>query len=230
MLKYIPYPFLFLLLISLNTSLLYSQNNTFLSKDQIDPDAKLMLDKMTEKLNEMEIMVLDFELSYYMPDGAKFVNAGKVVQQGNKYRLNLEDQEVVSDGNYNYVYLKKRNEVQINDLDESSSFQLSPSFLLDFHNSGDFVYAITGEQKNDKGTEVRIDFKSLDEFNPFSKVGIDLDKKSYLPSRLVVINKDAGRYIFDKIRISELKEIEKDFFIFNISAYPGIYVEDLRLD
>jgi outer membrane lipoprotein-sorting protein len=142
----------------------------------------------------------------------------------------MKNQVVVSDGKYSWIYLKERNEVQINDYDDSDE-HLSPSYFLNLHRSDDFVYAITNSVVNSSGENVsRIDFKPLDDFSEYAKIGIDVNEKTSLPESIIVIMKDSGRYLFKKLKLTKMDKADPGIFIFNASKYPGIHIEDLRLD
>lgn len=230
MAKYQQVVFLIIIGVGLLMSGGFAQQNGFLEASQTDPEARTLLNKMSEKIEDWKVISIGFTLDYYAPDGHKMNWTGNMIQEDERYRLDLGDQLIVSDGSYQWLYLKDRNEVQINDLGESGS-QLSPAYFLRFHESDDYVYAITANKTDEKGRQlVRIDFKPLDDFLEFAKIGLDFDTSTGFPVRVIALLKNGGRYIFDEISIGKRSDINPNTFMFDASKYPGIYIEDLRLD
>ena len=70
-----------------------------------DPKAVAILDKVNKKYAAYKSMQI--ELTLTIQDGAyKEVQKGKVTVKGNKFKIESRDQEIVSDGKTNWVYLK----------------------------------------------------------------------------------------------------------------------------
>jgi outer membrane lipoprotein-sorting protein len=209
---------------------LAAQQNRYLDASESDPEAVALLGEMSRMMAGWEAMRLEFDFEYQMTDGSKYAETGVILQEGNKYRFEMGDQLVVCDGKYQWLYLTERNEVQISDVEDAGG-QLTPTYFLDFHQSDDYVFAITGRKSGKEGsTIVRVDFKPLPEFPEFAKIGLDIDESSKLPVEMVVILQEGGRYLFQDIRFQKVGGQPADLFVFNASVYPGIHIEDLRLD
>lgn len=218
----------FLLLVQ--TTLVSAQQNQYLKPGDSDPEAIVVLNDMSDKLAEWGTVEIKFSFEYLMTDGSKILEDGTILQRDDKFRFEMGEQLVVSDGNYQWYYIKKRNEVQINDFDGEGQ-QMSPTYFLNFHRSGEYVFAITNQSKAKNGhTIVRVDFKPINDFSEYSKIGLDLDKDTNLPVSMLVVLKEGGRYIFKDLHFSSGKNISDQSFGFDASKYPGIYIEDLRLD
>jgi outer membrane lipoprotein-sorting protein len=207
-----------------------AQQNQFLEAGDSDPEALALLTAMSDKLDDWKILQLTFSFEYLMPDGQKMVEEGKIIQSDDRYRIEMGDQLVLSDGKYQWFYLKKRNEVQINDIDEAGT-QMSPTYFFNFHQNDQFVYAITNQRISPSGAKIlRVDFKPLDDFVEYAKIGLDIDEKSKLPVSLLVLLKEGGKYFFDDLTFSKWNGDTAGLFTFNAADYPGISIEDLRLD
>ena len=210
---------------------LTAQQNTFSTSSDSDPEAKKLLNEVASKIDEMGNLKLTFSIDFTDPIGQKESHHGELISDGNKYRFELSDQLIVCDGKYSWVYMKNRNEVMINDFDEDEVTMLSPTFFLDFHNSGDYSYAITNEYKDSKGNMIkRVDFKPISKFSEFKKVGIDIDVSKKLPKRLLVLSNDGSRILFQDLKVNGDYKTNVSDFRFDVTKYQGIHIEDLRLD
>jgi len=198
---------------------------------QVDLEAKALLDKMSAKLESADSYKMTFDFHYSTPDGSKIDQNAILIAEGKKVRFEMGDQLFVSDGNYNWIYFKARNEVNINDLDEEGESMLSPSYFMKFHENNDFDFGMTNEFINSAGDVIqRVDFKPLNKFSEFKKIGIEVNKSKILPYKLLVLNSDNSRIIFDNISLEMNVKPEKASFVFNVSNYPNIIVEDLRME
>ena len=115
-------------LLAVNT--INAQENKFLSSGDSDPEATKLLKNVLDEIEAIKMYELKFGFSFSNPDGTGTEQNGTIRSSENKYRLELGDQLIIQDGNYVWYYLKDRNEVQINDLDENPANSLSPNYFL----------------------------------------------------------------------------------------------------
>ena len=176
-------------------------------------------------------MEVDFELELELPEQETEIQNGSVIQQGEKYKLDIEDRAIYSNGEAVWLHLKRNNEVQINDpeMDEDSGL-MSPKDMLQLYESGEFEYAITAEPLLNGKKNTQIDFKPMDRDSEFSKMSLFVDKKSKKMSQMKVFSKDGSRYTLKIIDIRANMNYSPEIFAFDESKYPGIHVEDLRID
>ncbi len=198
---------------------------------QKDSAAKAILKDMKAKYDSYKTMEVNFELELDIPQSPPELQSGQIIQAGEKYRVKLEDQAIYCDGTGIWVHLIGNNEVQINDLDTSEdSEMMSPKDLLRIYESEDFDYAITGEAKEDGKPVQYIEFKPLDRDSEYSKLKMTVESGKNQLKSLRIFGKDGSRYT---IRLKSLKSnhtIDSKIFTFDESQFPGIRVEDLRLD
>ena len=226
-------PFLFVMMIILVMVPMHgsTQQRDSESGAETDPAATELLDRVSQHIRSFKTYEMQFDFEYSFPGMEKSNARGTIIQQGKKYRFEMGPQLVVCDGQYVWIYLRERNEVQINDLDPQEVSGLTPEYFLSFYSSGDYTYAITGEQVLKNGNKrVRIDFKPKDEFTEYAKIGIDVDVKNSTPEALVAIGRDGSRYVFTGIRLKAVNPADPAIFKFDASKYPNISIEDLRLD
>ena len=108
--------------------------------------------------------------------------------------LDTEQQQIISDGETVWVYLKDIQEIQINDADfsEDDGF-MSPSTVFDMYNSNEFIFAL-GNSVTDKGTTLQeVEAKPTDKYSDYSKFRITLNEKAKTISNMKIFSKDGSR-------------------------------------
>lgn len=194
-----------------------------------DPAAKAILDDLQEEYNKHSSIEVDFELVIDLAESPAETQTGKIIQSGEKYKVQVADQVVYCDGTGIWVHLVDNNEVQINDL-ESDGEMMSPKDLLRIYESEDFEYAITGEAKEAKIPVQYIEFKPNDPDSEYAKMKMTVFKKTGKMKSLTMFGKDGSKYT---IKLKDTKydlNYDASMFSFDASLYPGIRIEDLRLD
>ncbi|MCK6694731.1 MAG: outer membrane lipoprotein carrier protein LolA, partial [Thermoanaerobaculia bacterium] len=146
--------------------------------EQSDPEAKKILDRVRKKYDGYKSMEAAFTLTSEVPDQPKEVQKGTIGQQGNKFRLDMDGQIIVSDGKVNWIYLKKNNEIQINNADpaDDNGF-LTPKDLLRRHEKGDFLFAVTDKITEKNRVLTQIEFKPKDKSSEYAKLRVSIDEK-----------------------------------------------------
>ncbi len=207
------------------------QVNTMTSKNDSDPKAKVVLDKLKKQFDTYKSMELSFELQLELPGRPIETQKGKLIQDGNKYAIVMKDQEVYADGKNTWLYLKGKKEVQITDFDDSGSESfLSPKQMLALYQSGDYVYSILEERKIGKTTYADIEFKPLKKHSDFTKLRLTVNKTSNSMDVLRVFLKDGSRYVLKLESLTANKNYTPDTFILNLKELKGVQIEDLRMN
>jgi len=195
-----------------------------------DPEARKILENLSKEYNSYSSMEVIFDLVLDLPEQKPETQKGKVIQMGEMYILDLQDQGIYCDGNYVWLHLRDNNEVQINDIDEDAedSF-LTPRDMMTIYESEDYEYAIVGKENKGNITLTNIEFKPTDPDSEYSKLRISVDRKKNRMSQMEVFSKDGSRYTLNIREILSNKTYLNSIFTFDASKYPGIHVEDLRL-
>jgi outer membrane lipoprotein carrier protein len=199
--------------------------------EQNDPAAKKVLDRIRTKYDGYKTFEAAFNLSVEVPGEAKEIQKGVVGQQGDKFRLEMGEQVIVNDTKTTWIYLKKNNEVQVNNSEPSSSEAsfFTPKELLHRYQKGDFIYAITDKTTEGSKILTEIEFKPKDKKSDYSKIRVSIDEKNGSMEYIKAFGKDGSRYTFSITRFSPNKALPADYFMFDTKKYPGIRVEDLRM-
>lgn len=222
---------LLFLLITLSTFHFNALSQSPAPAEKSDPQAKKVLDKIRKKYEAYKTLEAAFALTIEVPKQPKEVQKGSIGQEGEKFRLEMDQQVIVNDGKTTWVYLKKNNEVQINTSEKGGGNNdfLTPKELLSRYQKGDYLYAITEKTTESGKLLTQIEFKPKDKKSEYSKLRVAVDEKAGTIESLKAFNKDGSRYTFIISRFSPNKKFTADYFTFDPKKYPGVHVEDLRL-
>ncbi|MFN0035190.1 MAG: LolA family protein [Saprospiraceae bacterium] len=195
-----------------------------------DPQAKKVLDKIRKKYDAYKTLEATFSLAIEVPGQPKDVQKGTVSQEDKKFRLDMPDQIVVSDGTTTWAYQKKANEVQVNNADpnDANAF-LTPKDLLNRYQKGDFLYTIADKTTEGGKVLTQIEFKPKDRNSEYSKLRVAIDEKAGTIQSIKAFAKDGSRYTFSITRFSPNKALPAGQFSFDTKQFKGVRVEDLRM-
>lgn len=211
-----------------STSCLIAQSPAAPEKN--DPQAKKALDKIRNKYDGYKTVEAAFSLAIEVPGQPKEIQKGTIAQEDKKFRLDMNDQVIVSDGKSTWVYQKKANEVQVNNADPNDvNALLTPKELLGRYQKGDFLYMIMDKTTVGGKLLTQIEFKPKDRKSEYSKLRVSIDEKAGTIESVKAFAKDGSRYTFVITKLSPNKTFVANQFSFDTSLYKGVRVEDLRM-
>lgn len=219
------------LLLAIFTWSLQAQTVKPAAPEQSGAEAKKVLDRIRKKYEGYKSFEAAFTLTIEVPEQPKEVQKGVIGQAGDQFRLEMPDQVIVDNTKTTWVYLKKNNEVQINDSEPSSADAgfLTPKELLRRYQKGDFLYDIVDKVSDGARVLTLIEFKPVDRKSEYSKLRIAIDEKAGTIQYIKAFEKVGTRYTFTVTRFSPNKALAADYFTFDPKKYPGVRVEDLRM-
>ena len=141
--------------------------------------------------------------------------------QGNLYRLELDDQTIISDGESNWIHLIDEKEVQIIDVDEEEE-SMSPSKMFTIYQEG-----YKNQFVSETSSNYVIDLIPK-ESGSFIKIELRINKKEMRIAGFTLFDKNGGTYAYDVQLFKENQIFEQGFFQFNTSAHPDVDLIDLR--
>lgn len=210
------------------SSQLFAQNSVV---DIKDPQAEKILNAISSKLESYKSVEMDFDFEMEWPGMEPEIQSGKIIQQGDKYFVEMKMQSVYCDGNSLWIYMKNNKEVQWNNAEEAEEGGfMNPSALINLYKTGDFAYAITEEVKEDSKWVQKIEFKPLDNTYQYSKMRLTIIKGENQVKNMKVFSKDGSNYTMNINKIESNKTYDDATFIFDKTKFPGVHVEDLRID
>lgn len=190
-----------------------------------DAKAKAILDKLSLKMNALTTM--KFEFSYTMQntqDNIHETKSGSIYIKGDKYRLYIEDQIVISDGVTTWTYFKEENEVQVNDVDLDN--QNSPNKMLTSYSDNYKAKFIKEITKGGKFVYV-LDLTPLTA-QSFYKVRLEIDKTRNMIVSSTIYDKNGSTFTYLVNNFIENPKIYSSRFRFDEEDYPGVMVNDMR--
>ena len=220
-----------LLIFSLNLNILWAQKN---DQDFVhDPEAKKVLDKLSQKMAKDTTARIYFEYNYYnATDSSEETFKGYLFVKGEKYKLIIPDVETFCDGQKVYTYNKKTNEINIVAYDPQSQDILTPNNILDIYKQN-FKYRLRGiatfEAKVKKNNQITTEKKEayvVDLYPenpksvPYSIIRLWIDKNK---NELISIMYQGKNGIQQVVNILEYKSnifINNLIFKFDKNRYP----------
>jgi len=196
-----------------------------------DPEAKKVLDKIRKKYDGYKSVEATFTLQIELPAQPKEIQKGTVAQEDTKFRLDMDQQVIISDTKTTWVYLKKNNEVQINNAEPNDTENgfLTPKDLLKRYQKGDYLYSITDKTTEGGKVITQIEFKPVDKKSDYSKMRVSINEKTGTIVGIKAFGKDGSRYTFTIGKLTPNKKFAAGHFQFDAKQYPGVSVEDLRM-
>jgi outer membrane lipoprotein carrier protein len=221
--------FFSLLNLMLLTHFTYAQA-TAVKAESSDPKAKALLDKVKKQYEGYNSLETNFTLTLKMAEQTKEdVQKGKMIQEKDKFRIEMGKQLVISDGKI--VWQKVDNNVQIkNATDKSSSEVLSIKDLMATYDKK-FIWGIVGETTEGWSKKaMTLVGKPIDRRNEYSKIQITIDQKTNQVISMTAFGKDQSRYKLSMEAPVTNKQYAASLFTFDKSKYPNVKIVDLRED
>ncbi|MFU8843350.1 MAG: LolA family protein [Bacteroidales bacterium] len=191
-----------------------------------DRKSNEILERLTQKTEAYQTIRAEF--AYKMENVEAGVNEqteGVLLVKGNKYRLDIAGQTVISDGITLWTYIADANEVQINSADESEE-SISPNKLLSSYTKDyrskfiaeDFLY----------GTAVNIIDLTPETGKSFYKVRLIIDKAKDQLKDVTIFEKNGSTFSYVIKKFETNVDADDRMFTFNKSDFPGVEIIDMR--
>ncbi len=192
---------------------------------QQDEAARSILDAMSDKYQAMTAFTTDFE--YILENPAEDLTEtfeGTVSVKGEMYRLSMEGQEIINNGETVWTYMEELNEVNISDYyAEDQEISLNNIFTL-YKEGYKYLYI----ESADNGQLDIIDLVPEDVSNTYFKIRLAIKSNNQELSRFQVFDKNGNRYIYKIVTFKEEPDMGDDYFNFDPSEYEGVEVIDFR--
>jgi len=198
-----------------------------LAQEVSGEDAVKLMEELSSTMDSYESMQVDFIMHVHVPGESETKEEGYLIQQKDNFVFDLESQTIYSDGSAVWVHIKADEEVQINDPDFGEDGSLmSPGQIMRLHETEDFIYDIINEDKS----RVEIEFKPTEDLSDYTKLRLTLDSDKMQLAKIEMFYKDGMRINLNISDFATNKNYSPERFRFEESKFPGVYVEDLRID
>ena len=198
---------------------------TFLSTFALGKDVNKIIDELNKKTALYKNISIDFELEYENEiDSITEKKIGKISIEGDKYRLEIDQQLIVSNSIDQWIYSKETNEVQIMKYDSENEF-MNPSNLLKIYEK-DYNFRYQKEYKINSTYYHVISLFPNEENNEILKIDLTIDKKKSIIKKIQAFESSGAIFSYNILKYKfDLKNLN---FEFNTKEYEDIYIIDLR--
>jgi outer membrane lipoprotein-sorting protein len=190
----------------------------FLAASARAESANDIVKKVRKKYDQLTTMRIDFEQSYHwvLADQTNTIRGSFFLAKGNKYRVILPNQVIVSDGKTVWTYSESLHQVMIDRLSEEVGNPVPGELLLKY--SRDFDARLLGEEKVDDTNTYVLELtpKSEDEF--VRKVGVWVDKDRWTVVRLRQEDLNGNVTVYVVTQLLEDPKLPAKLFTFEIPA------------
>ena len=196
---------------------------TFAQKDK---KATAILDRVIEKTESHKTLEIDFIYSMdNLEAGINEKKEGTLLVMGDKYKLTLAEQIVISDGVTLWTLLPEDEEVMINSMEENAE-SINPSNLLNSYGDNYKSKYLKEDRINGKTVEL-IELTPL-KGRTYTKIEIAIEKGLDQIYSFSMFDKNGSSYSYTIKKYTPNKEVSEFEFIFNEADYPDFEIVDMR--
>jgi len=194
---------------------------------QYDPKALEILEAMSKRYKAITSFEANLTSTLVNESaGVKDEFKGKVTVKGDKYRLELEEQQVYNNGTTVWTYLPANKEVNVDNFDPKSD-DLNPSKIFEMYKKG-FKYLLTGEKAEASVLCDEIDLVPEKKDAQYFKVKMMISKKDKSVQSWTMFDRSGNKYKYFITKFTPNVKVEDTYFTFDQKKFPGIEVIDLR--
>ncbi len=195
------------------TGTLYAQNN-----------AQGLLKKTLDKMSSYKNFKSD--LTYSMVNRQNNIHekkTGTILVEGDKFRIEIMGQIIISDGKDMWTVIKDSKEVMLSTLDPNDPSNVSPTKILEEYSDYKAKFK-KGHRKSTLKTLLLTSKKKA----TFDKVTIVIDASRFLVKRFSLYDKDGNVFTYDIYNFKANINFPKGTFTYNPKEFPGYELEDMR--
>jgi outer membrane lipoprotein-sorting protein len=193
---------------------------------QAKKDAEQILKDVTEKTKTYTSLKVDFTYNMDNPQAKIHESeSGILLVKGDKYRLNIAGQVVISDGKTIWTYIKDANEVQVNAVEEDAEI-ITPTRLLSSYYENYKSKLVAEKNKGGKILQV-IELKPNVE-KSYSKVELTIDKELLRITKIAIQDKNGNTFSYIVNEFKTNVPLKENDFTFDANEFPGAEVIDMR--
>ena len=187
-----------------------------------DEKSNEILKQLSANTKSYTFMDVDFDFNFINTTQEINENqTGNIKISNNKFRLDLNEQIVISDDSTQWIYLKESNELQIMEFD-SEDEMLSPNKLFTIYENGYKNQYIELKKNNHI-----IDLFPV-ERNEFKNIQLHINKDKIQLNKIILFDKNGGSFSYTITKFITNTNFDENLFKFNTEEYPDLEIIDLR--
>lgn len=196
---------------------------------QSESSAKALLDKVSKNYASFKTIKADFDLvGDASQDNSNYKNKGRVylVPGTGKYKIEMDNQALISDGKTQWSVLKDIGEVQVTDVNPNDQ-SINPANIFNFYKEGYKMTKLADTKVSGTSLAV-VELSPTDQNQNVLKIQMRIDKANNFIYDATVFDKSGNQYTYSLTNIETNKTFSTGIFNFYKHNYPGIEVVDLR--
>ncbi|HRJ31018.1 MAG TPA: outer membrane lipoprotein carrier protein LolA [Cyclobacteriaceae bacterium] len=194
---------------------------------QYDPKALEILEAMSKRYKAYTSFEANITSSMTNEtEGIKEEFKGKITVKGDKFRLAMDDQEIINNGTTVWTYLPAAKEVNIDNYDPDAD-EINPSKIYELYKKGFKYLYLEDQTENGVLCEV-IDLVPEKKDAQYFKIKMNIGKKDKSIQSWTMFDKGGNKYKYTISKFTPNVAIADAFFTFDPKKYPGVEVIDLR--
>jgi len=185
-----------------------------------------ILNDLAKKTNAYQNIKVGF--SYQMDNAEADIHEkteGALIVSGDKYKLNIAGQEIISDGKTIWTYIADANEVQINEVDAEESF--SPTKLLSSYTQ-DYKASLEKELSENNRSYYLFKLKPKDQNSSFNYALLKVDKEKLQVASFTLFDAEDNSFSYVINEYLTDVALPDNTFRFDEAKYPDVDVIDMR--
>lgn len=207
--------------IFLLAGLVFTMSTAVQAQQDNDPKAKAILDELSAKTKSYTTIKSDFTITLTNKQGkVTETQNGTVHLKGEKYKLLLPGQDVLSDGKYTWTYVKEAKETQKNYADKNSE-GMTPTNIFTMYEKG----FKCNFEKEEKGIQIINLHPLKPDGKKYHTIKLMIDKAKKQISSVKVLNKDGTTQTITIKNFTPNSEMKDTMFQWNNKDYPGELIE-----
>jgi outer membrane lipoprotein carrier protein len=201
-----------------------------ISHAQVDQKAKEILDKMSDKYQDIPTYKTNFV--YRLTNKAEDVDeqfAGEIMVKGEKYVLLMSDQEIYNDGETIWTFLKDENEVNV-DYYMPDEGDLSPNNIYSAYKKGYRYRWLENKKIGNRSLDV-VELQPEDPKDPdkiFFRIVLNIDQADNTIHSWEMYDRAGNVFSYTISGFNPNYKAEDSFFAFDSSKFPDVEIVDLR--
>lgn len=194
------------------------------AKVKNNPTAERIARRAIAKLKKSAYKTRFAFIYYNATDETTEVNKGELTIDGLMFRVDMNGIETKYDGLTQWVYFADNNEVTISEPARDELVESNPMMMIDHYMER---HRVNLANEQEEGIDV-INFFPINPKNcDFFKITFRIDSETLLPRQMDMWQRSGDRVTL-KWELFEETEVEKSFFRFDPSRYPGVEISDMR--
>lgn len=195
---------------------------------QTDSKAQEILKGVSAKFKSFKSIKAAFTITIEnTKNKTKEVQKGSLYLKGNKYKLEIAGQDVISDGKTRWTFVKDANEVQI-DNQKNDDNTISPTNIFTIYEKG-WLSKFTGEVTEKGVVYQQVELVPVDAKNKnIFKVKLTINKNDKMISSAKLMDKNGGTQTITVDKFQADGAADENLYVFTSSKYPGAEIVDLR--